>query len=84
MACCSIDLISVRLKPVTECYALFGPGGLDEIVKREFNRHGQHHGIEHRHARQLPDGKRRSRHNPIQQQARQNFTTVLAGPSLDD
>jgi hypothetical protein len=43
-----------------------------------------HHRIEHRHARQLSGGKRRCYDNPIQEQARQNFVTVPAGPSLDD
>jgi hypothetical protein len=53
-------------------------------VQRDSNRHGQHHRIEHRHTRQLSGGKRRSCDNPIQEQARQNFVTVPAGPSLDD
>jgi hypothetical protein len=69
----------------TECYALFGPGRrTDDVVERDSNRHGKHHGVEHRRARQLSDGKRRSCDNPIQEQARQNFVTVPAGPSLDD
>lgn len=65
-----------------ECDALFGPG-TDDVVERDSSRHGQQRGIEHRHARQLSDGKRRSRDNPIQEQARQNFVTVSAVPSLD-
>jgi hypothetical protein len=69
----------------TECYALFSPGRhTDDVVERDSNRHEQHYGIQHRHARQLSDGKRRSCDNPIQEQVRQNFVTVPAGPSLDD
>ena len=69
----------------TECYALFSPRHrTDDVVERDSNRHGQYHGIVHRHARQLSDGKRRSCVNPIQEQVRQNFVTVPAGPSLGD
>ncbi len=67
-----------------ECHALFRPGRrTDDVVERDSNHHGQDHGIERRHARQLSDGERRSRDNRIKEQARQNFAGVPAGPSLD-
>jgi hypothetical protein len=63
----------------TECYALLAQAAVPTMLWNAIPSHGQHHRIEHRHARQLSGGKRRSRDNPIQEQARQNFVTVPAG-----
>jgi hypothetical protein len=60
-------------------HAPFGQGHRsDDVVERDSNPDGEDHGTEHRHAQQPSDGERRSRYNPIQEQARQNFAGLSA------